>query len=110
MSGRGELEAHFAEWMVDACHRLGWNAWLTHDSRRSPEGEPDLRIVPRRDGRAAGRRPLWIELKRLGEAPTPAQVEALADLRAAGEDAYLLYTSDRDLALRLLSMPGDVVP
>lgn len=109
MSGHGELEETFARWCIEAATRLGWHVLRTHDSRRSPEGEPDFRVVPVRNGRAAGRRMMWWELKRLGEGPSPAQIETMADLRAAGEEVYLLYTSDRDLALQLLSMPGDRV-
>jgi hypothetical protein len=55
------------------CKMLGLRYYHTHDSRRSPEGFPDLTIVK-------GDALLFRELKNETRKPTPAQLQWLAGL------------------------------
>lgn len=61
--------------------RLGWLAYHTHRSDRSPAGFPDLTLVHPRAGRL-----IFAELKRQKRSnPTPAQVAWLDALNVVGD-------------------------
>ena len=40
-----QTEKGFSQAVVDYAHTQGWTVWRTYDSRHSPAGEPDLRMV-----------------------------------------------------------------
>ena len=65
----------------------GWRHYHTFDSRRSDAGFPDSFMV------RAGRM-IAAELKRETKRPTEAQRDWLADLEAAGVEAYVWRPSD----------------
>ena len=93
-------EADFQATVVGIAVLNGWTVFSTKDSRRSPKGEPDLRMV-----HPVWKRMVWMELKKEGEKPTPEQDEALSVLERAGEECYLCRPSDLDLIERVLSQP-----
>lgn len=68
----------------DCATRLGWMVWSTYDSRRSPNGEPDIRAAHPKQ-----RRRIWIELKTGSGRLTPSQREAIACLQDAGAEVYV---------------------
>ena len=63
---------------------LGWTVFCTYDSRRSPEGEPDLRLVHPKLGRV-----VWAEIKREKGKLTDRQQEAILVLQEAGQEVYV---------------------
>ena len=93
-------EADFQATVVGIAVLNGWRVFSTKDSRRSPEGEPDLRMV-----HPVWKRMIWMELKKEGENPTPGQEEALRILARAEQEWYLCRPSDLDLIERVLSHP-----
>src|SRR5262245_30603180 len=81
-------EADFQAAVLDLARLRGWRCYHTHDSRRSAAGYPDLTLV-------RGRRLLFVELKRRGGRPTPAQAAWLADLAAVpGVEVHLWRPAD----------------
>ena len=105
-----ESEAAFQARVVAVARALGYIAWhvpaCVH-ARRMEAGWPDLALL--RPGTAM--RPArfcLVELKRDGERPTPAQVDALFWLRAAGIDASWYQPRDWDRLMRLLQ--GEEAP
>ena len=64
-----ELQAN----VIQLCKLLGLRYYHTHDSRRSPEGFPDMVIV-------RGDELVFRELKDQRRKPTPAQLQWLHDL------------------------------
>lgn len=67
----------------------GWRTYHTHDSRRSEPGFPDLVLV-----HAGQHRVIFAELKTATGRTTPEQDAWLADLTAAGVEAYLWRPAD----------------
>ena len=86
---RGMSEKSLQDSVMDLARALGWRAYHTHDSRRSPAGFPDLVLVHPRQGRL-----LFRELKTMRGRVTPDQEAWLADLIAAGQDAAVWRPSD----------------
>lgn len=76
--------------VIQLATTLGWRHYHTHDSRRSPEGFPDLVLAHPRKGI------LYRELKVGDNKPTVAQVEWLLLLAAAGGDVDVWYPKDID--------------
>lgn len=77
---RSKSEDDFQQEIVDAAMRFGWKVHQVYDSRRSPEGWPDLflaRTVPEFGHTEV----LVYECKRETENPTPDQLAWLALLR-----------------------------
>ena len=66
-------EKAFMQMVIDAARLLGWRVYHTFDSRRSPEGFPDLVLV--RDGRL-----VFAELKTERGKLSPSQQAWLAEL------------------------------
>lgn len=78
------------EWMatvVEYARLRGWMVYHTHDSRRSEAGFPDLTLVK-------GERLMFVELKRDGLNPTPAQQAWLKALEGAGAETYVWRPAD----------------
>lgn len=103
-------EADFQTQVVDLAHRLGWTvnhtyrgrtakgAWRTNAT--SP-GFPDLCLL-----RASTRQLVFLELKREGGKPTPAQVEWITGLQQVpGVEAYIAAPSDMEELTALLQRP-----
>ena len=83
-------EKDFQQAVRDLAALLGWTVWCTWDSRRSPAGEPDLRMV-------RPPRVVLVELKRDDGKVTPKQYEALELYRRCpGVETYLWRPSDWD--------------
>lgn len=62
-------------WLSRKMNGMGFRDW------------PDRLFIPTRGpGR---RRPFWVEFKRMGEEPTPAQCLRIEDLRSRGERVYV---------------------
>jgi len=76
---------------------LGWTVFCTYDSRRSPEGEPDLRMVHPKQ-----RRVIWAELKSNVGKTTPLQEQALETLREAGAEVFLWRPAMMDAIEKIL--------
>ncbi len=91
---RAELAATMTEEQLQltvlGCARfLGWRFYHTYDARRSQAGFPDLVLV-----HPGQRRVVFAELKRAKGKVRPAQTAWLADLQAAGQEAYLWRPDD----------------
>jgi hypothetical protein len=83
--------------VIAYAHSRYWLVWWTHDSRHSPDGEPDLRMVNRLQ-----RRFLGLELKAEKGRLTDAQRTALEWLTAAGFEAGCFRPSDARRLMRIL--------
>lgn len=94
---RAMSEATFQRQVRKYASDHGWIVFCTHDSRRSPEGEPDLRLI-----RASTREMVWAELKRETGKLTPRQTWAIDTLRRAGQRVYVWRPSDMDEIERTL--------
>lgn len=74
--------AHAAGWTSRKMNGLGFNSW------------PDRLFIPRVDKhkklRHTPMRAFWVEFKRPGEEPTPAQWRMIKDLRKRGEIVYVI--------------------
>ena len=90
-------EKDFAQSIVDLATLTGWKVYRTFDSRRSPEGWPDLVLVKDRL--------LFRELKSMVGKTTWQQNEWLIALRNAGEDVGIWRPSDWD-AIEILLRGG----
>ena len=95
------LESFLRKLVLDAARKLGWDVYSTKNSRRSPEGYPDLTMV--RVHRIPGR--VWLvyaELKRPKDTTTAkrkadqAKWLALLDNPAAGVRSCLWRLADWD--------------
>lgn len=84
-----QSEAEFQDAVVELAKANGWTAYHTYDSRKSSEGFVDWLFVSERF-----RWTLFVELKKQTGQPTPAQIEWLRVLKAAGNDARLWRPSD----------------
>lgn len=94
-------EKDFQQTVVDLAKLNGWMVHKVYDSRRSPEGWPDLFLV--RDGQAYA----W-ELKREGGTPTLAQDRWIRILRQIpGVWADVMWPSDWWRIEELLSRPEE---
>ena len=91
-------EAAFQAEVVRLAKALGWLVFSTWDSRHSPAGEPDLRLVRERV--------IWAELKSEKGAPTVLQRQAGILLEAAGAEYYLWRPSMMDEIIRVLGRDG----
>jgi hypothetical protein len=84
-----------------AASLFGWLCYHTHDSRRSPEGFPDLFLVKK------GVCYAW-ELKSTDGHPTAPQRQWLDELgKVPGIEAGLIYPADLDRCLTLLKPKGN---
>ena len=75
--------------VIPLAKALGWEHYFTQNSRRSPEGFPDLVLVHTSPGRL-----LFRELKTAKGRLTPKQRHWLRILTAAGEDAAVWRPAD----------------
>jgi len=104
-------EAELQAFVVRTARLLGWRVFHPKFSIGSDAGWPDLCAV-----HPEQRRVLWMELKREGRWPTRTRVVNgrirqgqdawLATLIEAGQEAYLVWPSDRDDVVTLLRV-GD---
>lgn len=92
---RAMLEEELQNRVMAAARHAGILAYHTHDSRRSVRGFPD--VVLAGPGGAA-----FVELKREGRYPTPAQREWIAMLRASGHLAFVGRPRDMAAILELI--------
>lgn len=90
----GLTEKQFQAQVTDLCGWLGLRYYHTHDSRRSPEGFPDLVIV--------GRATVFVELKSEGGRLTRAQRAWIEDLRTSGQKAYIWRPGDWEWVQQIL--------
>jgi hypothetical protein len=89
-------EADFQALVVETALLAGWRVYHTYRSDRSDAGFPDLILV-------RGRVLLAVELKRVGKAPTMAQVRWLLSLANVREvAAYAWDVTDEDAMRRVL--------
>lgn len=72
----------------------GWEYYHTHDSRRSPEGFPDLVL--------ARERVVYVELKSATGRVTDKQDHWQSVLKRAGQETYVLWPTDWPLVLEVL--------
>lgn len=84
-----QSEADFHRALIELAHLNHWKTYHTYDSRKSTEGFPDLLLVSERF-----KWTIFVELKKETGQATPAQLEWLRVLRAAGNDARLWRPSD----------------
>lgn len=91
------LEKQIQSVIIDIARLLHWRVYHTFDSRKSEAGFPDLVLV--RDGD----RVIYVEVKRSGQRPRPAQVEWLTALASAGAEVYVWTEADYDEAASILS-------
>jgi hypothetical protein len=89
--------AEFEAQVVQLAAACGYLAYHTRDSRGSQKGFPDWVLVS-----AARKRCLFVELKVPPDGPSPEQQAWLAELRGAGQEAFLWYPDDFDEAVRVL--------
>jgi len=82
---RAVSEKDFAQSVVELAELLEWLVFRVHDSRRSPEGWPDLSMA--RDDRL-----IFAELKRVGEKPTGGQRVWLTTLTQTGKAEVHIWT------------------
>jgi len=81
-------ERDFAQAVVEYARATGWLVWRTWNSKHSPAGEPDLRMV-------RPPRVIYAELKRERGRLTPAQEQAIDLLdKCPGVETYLWKPSD----------------
>ena len=94
----GEIsEKDFSQEVVELAEALGWTVFRTHDSRHSPDGEPDLRMV-----HPVLRRVVWAELKAANGKLRPAQLTAIETLRQAGAEVYVWQPADWEYIVKVL--------
>ncbi len=94
---RNISERDFAQSVVEMAQALHWMVFRTWNSKHSPEGEPDLRMV-------RPPRLIFAELKREGAIPTLKQAEALDLLgQCPGLEVYLWRPSDWGNIARILA-------
>ena len=89
-----QSERDFQAQLMQVVRMFGGLAYHTYDSRRSPEGYPDLTIV------TTDRRVIWAELKAGKRQPTDDQWIWLRSL--PGHQAYLWRPDDWDDAVRII--------
>lgn len=90
-------EREFQAAVVQAARLYGWVIGCTWDSRHSPYGEPDLRLL-------RPPRLIWAELKTMTGQPTGEQYEWLEQGRSVpGLECYLWRPNDWDLIVRVLA-------
>ena len=82
---RAVSERDFMESVIEYAELLEWLVFRVHDSRRSPEGWPDLSMA--RDDRL-----LFAELKRVSEKPTGHQRVWLTTLVSTGRCEVHIWT------------------
>ena len=82
-------EHEFSALFIEIAEAKGWKRrYHTHDSRRSPGGFPDWVLV-----HPVQHRVIFAELKGFGGMASEEQRAWLADLAAAGAEAYLIGTT-----------------
>lgn len=106
--GRGQdtlTEKQFQRQIVDTAMKVyGWRrSFHTHYAVGSDPGYPDLTLIHPDHG------PLWLEVKggRRASYPSVEQVAWLADLRHAGQHAYVVYP--RDVLLVDMLLRGEIL-
>ena len=82
--------------MVGLAKQHGWRVYHPYDSRRSPEGYPDLTCCN-------GASVLFIECKTATGKLTPAQAQWLALLAHAGAETYVWRPADLPAVVERLS-------
>lgn len=92
-----QTEKGFSQAVVDYAHIQGWLVFRTYDSRHSPAGEPDLRMV-------RPPRVIFAELKVGKNQPTAYQREALGLLgQCPGVETYLWRPDQWDMIEEILA-------
>lgn len=87
-TGDSSRERELQELVRQACGLHGWLYYHTHRSQHSPAGFPDVVAL-------RGERLVAAEIKREGQAPTPAQTRGLAAFKAVRiVDVYLWTPAD----------------
>jgi VRR-NUC domain-containing protein len=88
---RQMTEADLLECVVDCAALFGFRAYHTRFSigSRDGVGYPDLTLVS-----SLQRRVIWAELKGPRGGASPEQVEWIAELRLAGQEAYCWWPKD----------------
>jgi hypothetical protein len=100
-------EQELQAFVVRTARLLGWRVFHPKFSIGSDSGYPDLTLISPDQQRA-----VWMELKREGRWPTRTRVVNgrlrhgqdawLLQLLEAGQEAYLIWPSDRDDAVTIL--------
>ncbi len=86
-AGLDVTEKQFQRQILDLAHLMGWRTYHTWSSVHSAPGFPDLVLV-------RGPRCIFVEVKRAGANPTPAQTEWLEALRQTGNEVYIWRPDD----------------
>ena len=94
-----KLEKEWEHEAKDLWTQLGWLAYHTFDSRRSPAGFPDWVLVRERI--------IYLELKREKKAPTDKQKVWLKRLLAAGAEVYVPQPHHLEQLALILACRGD---
>lgn len=89
-------EKQFQQQIVDMARILGWRTYHNLYAIGSDPGYPDLTLVHPQYG------VLWLELKGSKGRVSPAQEAWIADLRAAGQQAHIVYPGDFDAVTVML--------
>jgi hypothetical protein len=96
-------EADFQSLVVETAALRGWRTYHTFRSDHSEAGFPDLCCVRGRRGDGQPPRLLFAEIKKIGKAPTMAQVQWLLALAAVpGVETYAWDQTDTEEMLRVL--------
>ena len=93
-------EKDFQATVREMAELQGWTVFSTWNSRHSPAGEPDLRMV-----HPVWKRMIWAELKTEDGIWTPKQQETARILARAKQEWYIWRPRDRDEIERVLSRP-----
>ena len=84
-------EKQLSQTVVEMAEAFGWTVWRTWNSRHSPAGEPDLRMV-----HPVWRRMIWAELKTEKGKLTLKQEDTIRILMRAKQEWYLWRPRDLD--------------
>ena len=98
-------EKEFQSWVTNRLTKWGWTWYHTHDSRRSPEGFPDLVM-----GHMSREIMLVRELKLDNKGPTEAQQKWLDLFTLCGYDADVWRPRDGHAIIRIISNGRERIP
>ena len=90
-------EKQFQAQVRERAELLGWVVFTTWNSRHSPAGEPDLRLV-----HPVQKRIIWVELKTENGKVSAKQNEAIETLQEAGFEVFIWRPSDQDQIEKVL--------
>jgi VRR-NUC domain len=88
-------ERRYQRQVTDYAEMLGWHWWHTLRSEGSPKGWPDLVLIKRP-------RIVFLEIKAQRTPVTPEQQACINELRACGQECYIVRPSDFDRLTRIL--------